>query len=118
MEENLYDTNVLIELYRERKINISGYTTIFNIIEFPKVLEFSELKVIYPSKEDFRLALEISVKLLERGKTIPAIDILVASIAINHRLRLITADNHFRIIREVEADLNLKILEDSHKNLL
>jgi len=35
MEENLYDTSKLIEYYRENK-SVEGYTTILNVIEFPK----------------------------------------------------------------------------------
>ena len=45
MEENLYDTSKLIDAYKKAE-EISGYTTIFNLIEFPKALEpFSAVSI-------------------------------------------------------------------------
>jgi hypothetical protein len=37
MEQNLFDTNVLMKLYKEGASSISGSTTIFNIIKYPKL---------------------------------------------------------------------------------
>jgi len=62
----------LIDAY-EKNEKIVGYTTIFNLIEFPKVLEL-DLTVLYPSKSDYNLALRISTELLKIGKPIPAIE--------------------------------------------
>ena len=47
MEEILYDTGSLIKAYKKRK-RLMGYTTILNVVEFPKLLEL-KLTVIYPS---------------------------------------------------------------------
>ncbi len=39
MEEAVYDTSVLINLLKSGKHVAKGFTTIFNIIEFPKALD-------------------------------------------------------------------------------
>jgi len=51
MEKAIYDTSSLINAYKQRK-RLTGYTTIFNIVEFPKILDF-KLMVLYPSKSDY-----------------------------------------------------------------
>ena len=53
---------------------MTGYTTIFNIVEFPKILDF-KLTVLYPSKSDYNLAIKLSKDVLRIGKPLPAIDI-------------------------------------------
>ena len=52
------------------------------MIEFPKALEL-DLVVIYPSKLDYELALKLSTELLRIGKPVPAIDAIIAAIALN-----------------------------------
>lgn len=44
----IYDTSKLIDIYKKDK-KAQGYTTIFNLIEFPKALEL-DLNVLYPTK--------------------------------------------------------------------
>jgi len=107
MEENLYDTSWLIECYKH-SILVKGCTTVLNLIEFPKALEM-DLTVIYPSKSDYELALRLSAKLLEVGKPIPAIDAVIAAIALNRGLKLVTKDKHFAFVREIRNDLKLSI---------
>ena len=102
MEKTLYDTNRLIEAYRKKE-KIKGYTTIYNIIEFPKALEF-DLTVLYPSKEDYNLAIKISTELIKKGKPIPAIDTMISAIAINKKLKLATYNKHFQYIQEIIED--------------
>ena len=109
MEKNLYDTSKLIDAYKKKE-NIQGYTTIFNIIEFPKALELN-LIILYPSKSDYNLALKISTELLKIGKPIPAIDITISAIAINNGLRVITKDKHFLFIKDIMKDFEV-IVED------
>jgi hypothetical protein len=107
MEESLHDTSKLIEAYK-RGEQVSGYTTILNLIEFPKAIELN-LTVIFPSRADYNLALEISTKLLKIGKPLPAIDIINAATAINNGLKLVTKDRHFLAIKEVKEEFNLVI---------
>lgn len=109
MEKSLYDTSKLIDAYKKNE-NIKGYTTIFNLIEFPKALELN-LTVLYPSKSDYNLALKISTELLKIGKPIPAVDIIISAIAVNNSLKLITKDKHFLFVKEVIKDFDI-IIED------
>lgn len=107
MEKNLYDTNKLIELYKNEE-SVNGYTTILNLIEFPKALEL-DLKILYPSKSDFKLAIKISTDLLKIGKPIPAVDILISAIAINNGLKVITKDKHFLLVKDVMREFDFLV---------
>ena len=106
MEENFYDTNILIEFTKKRQ-KLRGYTSIINIVEFPKALSIDGLKILFPEKEDYLLSIMIAKKLLEHGAPIPAVDIITAAIAINHNLRFITMDKHFMAVKAVEPKFKL-----------
>jgi len=97
----------LIEAYRNNK-DIQGYTTIFNLIEFPKALEL-DLIVLYPSKSDYNLALKISTELLKIGKPIPSIDVIISAISINKGLKLVTKDKHFLFVKDVIKNFDVHI---------
>lgn len=99
MEKSLFDTNRLIEAYRDGE-SLEGYTTILNLIEFPKAIEFN-IRVIFPSKSDHYLALKISTELLKIGKPIPAVDSVIAAVVLNNKLKLVTKDKHFLLIKNV-----------------
>jgi len=107
MEKNLLDTSRLIDAYR-RGEKIEGYTTILNLIEFPKAVEM-KLRVLYPSRSDYDLALKISAKLSERGKGVPAVDLIMAAVAINNGLRILTRDRHFLFIKEAVEEVEVSI---------
>jgi len=53
---------------------LTGYTTIFNIVGFPKI-----------------------------------IDIIVAAMALNRNMKLVTSDKHFAVIRKIRQDFKLYI---------
>jgi len=105
MEKSLYDTNVLIDAVKSRK-KLKGYTTVLNVVEFPRALELG-LTVITPSLEDHLLAIKISQAMVKRGTPVPAVDAVVASVAINHELTLVTRDKHFEWIKEEFGELKL-----------
>jgi hypothetical protein len=109
MEENLYDTSKLIDAYKTN-LKIHGYTTVFNLVEFPKALELN-LRVLYPLKSDYNLALEISTELLKMGKPIPTVDVIISAIALNNRLRVITKDRHFLFVKGVREDFKVVVEE-------
>jgi len=109
MEENLYDTSKLIDAYKKSE-KIHGYTTIFNLVEFPKALELN-LRVLYPLKSDYNLALEISTELLKIGKPIPAVDVIISAIALNNGLRVVTKERHFLFVKDIRKHFEL-VLED------
>lgn len=114
MEKNFYDTNILIDFVREKQFEIIGYTSILNIIEFPKAIALKNLDVIFPNMEDYLLSVFLSKKLLKMGTPIPAVDILIASIAINHKLPFVTRDQHFKVIKVIEPSFKLIFVQD-HK---
>jgi len=109
MEEVVYDTNLLINLLKNGKFTVKGFTTIFNIIEFPKALDLRELGVIYPTLDDYDESLKIAASLLRKGKPLPAVDVLIASICIRRGLKLQTRDRHFMSIKSVRQEFRLEL---------
>lgn len=105
MEKALYDTNVLIEAVKSRK-KLKGYTTVLNVVEFPRALELG-LTVITPSLEDYLLSIRISQAMVRKGTPVPAVDAVVAAVAINRELTLVTMDKHFEWIKEEFGELKL-----------
>lgn len=105
MEENLYDTSKLIDAYKNNEY-LHGCTTILNLIEFPKAVDFN-LKVIFLSKLDYSLALRISTELLKISKPIPAIDAVIAAIAINNGLNFVTKTGIFSLSKRLEKTSKL-----------
>jgi len=108
--KKLYDTNVLIEARKSKK-SLNGYTTVFNLIEYPKAA-LLELTLLYPSKEEYKLAIKISKELVKRGNPIPAVDVLIAAIALNRDLKLVTNDKHFLLIKDLCPELKVEIWEE------
>jgi tRNA(fMet)-specific endonuclease VapC len=109
MEEAVYDTNQLINFLKSGKQNIAGFTTILNIIEFPKALDLKGLAVIYPTLDDYDESLKISAALLRKGCPLPAVDILIAAVCIRRDLTLRTMDKHFANIKSVKNDFKLEL---------
>lgn len=99
--DKVLDTNLLID-------GETGVTTILNIIEYPKSLDKQDNSIIWPSRNDYLTAIEIMVLLLESGKPVPAIDVLLSAICINRNLTLVTKDKHFNYIKSVKDELSLE----------
>jgi tRNA(fMet)-specific endonuclease VapC len=96
------DTNLLIE-------GETGLTTIFNVIEYPKVLEkSSNNEIIWPTRRDYLTAIGLMVSLMESGKLIPAIDVLICAVCLNRKFTLVTKDQHFNYVKSVEKGLYLE----------
>ena len=96
-----------VEWYLRMIEGLNGYTTVLNIVEFPRGLELG-LTVITPTLEDYLLAIKISQAMVKRGTPIPAVDAIVAAVAINRELMLFTKDRHFEWIKEEFGELNLQ----------
>lgn len=108
MGENFFDTNWLIELYKLKQKDIEGYTSILNIIEYPKSLDFfTKLKIIFPSNKDYEGAINLAKNLYIIGNPIPSIDILIASICYSSKFTLISKDKHFESVKEVWNDFQV-----------
>ncbi len=103
MEQNkILDTNLLIEGAR-------GLTTIFSLIEFPPACTACE--VIVPNHEDYKRALELGVLLRKAGTPVAAVDILIASTALNRNLTIATKDKDFLQIKRIEGKLMLELVK-------
>jgi len=111
MEEALYDTSALINLLKNGKLVARGFTTILNIVEFPKALDLKELGILYPTIEDYDEALKIAVSLIKIGKPVPAIDIVISAVCLRRGLLLLTADAHFTHIKSIKSEFNVKLIE-------
>ena len=107
MAENLYDSSELIEL-RKAGYQAEGYTTVLNLVEFPKALELERLKVLYPTREDYDNAVVWSARLLKQGTPVPAIDLVVSAISVRLGLQVVTRDRHFKRIKSTVRELNLR----------
>lgn len=109
MEEVVYDTNQLINFLKSGKRSIAGFTTILNIIEFPKALDLKGLAVIYPTLDDYDESLKLSAALLRKGCPLPAVDILIAAVCIRRNLTLRTMDKHFTNVKSVKNTFKLEL---------
>jgi len=111
MEEILYDTSALINLLKRGKREAGGFTTILNIIEFPKALDLEELSILYPTAKDYDEALKLAVSLLKIGKPVPTIDIVIAAVCLRRGLMLLTMDVHFTHIKSIKSEFSVKLIE-------
>ena len=107
--KKLYDTNVIINAVKSNK-KLNGYTTILNLIEFPRGAELG-LIVLTPSIDDYLLALEISQTMVEQGTPVPAVDAVVAAVALNRNFTLVTRDKHFNFIQKAYPILKFHLEE-------
>ncbi len=97
--------------WRNKVRKLDGYTTILCIIEFPKALKIKGMKVLYPSQEDFDESVKIAVDLLKQGTPISSIDIIIAAMALNRDLTLITMDSDFKYIQSIRPKFKVKLIE-------
>jgi len=109
MERKIYDTSVIIGLWKSNVRRLNAYTTIFSVIEFPKTLLIEGLTVLYPTRDDFNEAILIAKDLLKAGKPVGAIDIVIASIALRKGLTIITSDRDFQKVKEVRPELEIEL---------
>ena len=110
MGESLFDTNWLMHLYKEGKNKEKGNTTIINIIEYPKAIDyFTNIVIKYPSDNDFNTSIYLSKELLKIGKPLPSLDILIAAICYNLNFTLVTYDKHFNVIKEIWKDFQINL---------
>ena len=102
-ENEVLDTSVLIE-------GKNGRATIFSAVEYPKAVQPSN-DFMFPTSKDFLLSIEIATGLLRKGKPLPAVDVVIASMCLNRNTALRTRDAHFRVIQELYPGLELRLEE-------
>ncbi len=89
-EDEVLDTNLLMEG--------SGISTILNAVEYLKVIE-GDHELLFPTRKDFILSVEMAGKLLGKGTPLPAVDIIIAAMCLNRGYVLRTKDAHFEAVR-------------------
>ena len=99
--DEVLDTNLLID-------GEKGTSTILNAVEYPKALEEGN-RFLLPRKKDYVLAVEIATALLQKGKPLPAMDIIIAAICLNRRVALRTKDTHFKFIQDLYPGFELRL---------
>lgn len=52
----------------------------------------------------------ISTELLKVGKPIPAMDSVIAAVALNNKLKLVTKDKHFLMVKEVRKEFRIEVV--------
>ena len=79
--------------------------------QFDKCLQTKETidRIYYNGVSDYNLAMKLSKDVLRIGKPLPAIDIIVAAMALNRNMKLVTSGKHFAVIREIRQDFKLYI---------
>ncbi|MEM4610736.1 MAG: PIN domain-containing protein [Thermoproteota archaeon] len=84
--------------------------TIVTLVEFPSLLEYSKFQgsVVYPTRSDLDLAVELQLKLRNQGRLKPFSDLLIAAICINRNEDLVTKDADFKEIAEI-SELKLRV---------
>ncbi len=109
-KKRLYDTNVLIDLVKEGKSPREGYTTTLNLVEYPRAVSL-DLSVLIPSPREYVLAVELSKKLVKAGTPVPAVDVVIAAVAISRNMTIVTRDRHFSWVKEIAPGLQLELVE-------
>ena len=109
LSEKLFDTSAVVDLvlHKDYKV-VPGAVSIITIIEWPPALNYVH-RILYPTKSDYAKAVELQVRLRRGGRPLPATDLIIAAMAINNDMVLVTLDEHFQVIREVEPRLRLAI---------
>ncbi len=85
------------------------FTTILNLIEFPKAVELTRLGILYPTREDYDNALIWSAVMLKQGTPVPATDLVIAAVSVRLGLQLVTKDQHFKAIRAAVKELKAQL---------
>jgi predicted nucleic acid-binding protein len=112
---NLYDTNIIIEMIKQKKYHTGAISPLTLIEVLRGIDETKRLRVKELLEESFAVInldnsiivtyCEIYSKLKLDGNSLPDADLLIAATAIAHNLTLETTDEHFQRLKQ----FNLKI---------
>ena len=98
----IIDTSPVMERVSEGKA-INENVSIITLIEYPMLLEYEKFhgEILYPDREDLRLALELQAKLRKIGAMKSAADLIIAATCISNNEPLLTIDRDFGEISDV-----------------
>nr|MDO8114909.1 hypothetical protein [Candidatus Sigynarchaeota archaeon] len=107
----MLDTNALIhwekELRQEPTREPICITTIFSMVEYPEALKYPEITLLYPSIATYDKSIKYAAKLRKVGTMIPAIDVLIGTLAVERKVKLVTDDGHFASFHSIEPGLEI-----------
>ncbi|ALL01998.1 putative nucleic acid-binding protein [Pyrodictium delaneyi] len=109
MEEGkIYDTSAVIELVARRGAPlVPGYISVLTAVEYPPAVP-RVLGILYPTKQDYRLAIAWQARLRKLGTPMPAVDLVIAAQAYNNGMELVALDKHFKLLKEkIAPDIKL-----------
>jgi len=69
---------------------------------------FEVIEMVFPNPQSYTLAGKMGYALARKGHTLSVVDLLIAQLAIENSLTLLTLDKHFKIIKK---NSSLKLLE-------
>ncbi len=111
----LLDTNALIHLDKKHGSFLKSakdiYACIYSIIEYPVAMKYPNIALLFPKTITYSSAIEYSGKLREAGVLIPCVDILIATLAVENNLPLVSDDGHMESFLNIEPRLNIVGLE-------
>jgi predicted nucleic acid-binding protein len=121
-DRTLIDTSVWIDFFRKRDPGIyalvakllkenkavgSGIIAL-ELIRGGKTIKelsvlndlFEVIEMVDPDRQSYLLAGKLGFALARKGHTLSVVDLLIAQLAMENDLTLLTLDNHFKIIRK------------------
>ncbi|ALL01410.1 hypothetical protein Pyrde_1364 [Pyrodictium delaneyi] len=106
----ILDTSVVIDRVRARQ-QIPEDIVEVTVLEYPPILAYREFtgSIVLVERRDWRLALELQIKLRRMGKPKGLADLLIAAVAINRGEELVARDRDYLDIARV-SDLKLRLI--------
>ncbi|MBN2153038.1 MAG: type II toxin-antitoxin system VapC family toxin [Candidatus Lokiarchaeota archaeon] len=105
----LLDTSAVIRWFKQsgKRIFDHGFnTSILTVVEFPVLAAYPGFSVLYPTPAIYKKAVASASALRKIGSIIPAVDLVIASTAIERNLTLVSDDDHFIVLEKVEPGLH------------
>lgn len=84
-----------------------GKITLFTALEYPVSLR-KFFTIILPEPHDYTKAMEIALKLSDKGQLIGAVDILISAMCLNRDVTVVTQDEDFKTVKEFYPELKIK----------
>ena len=91
------------------RLAMRSVITLMALVAAGPALAEQDNQIIWPTRSDYVTAIDLMILLLELGKPIPAVDVLLSAICLNRKMTLVTKDNHFKYVKSVKDELSLEL---------
>jgi predicted nucleic acid-binding protein len=107
----ILDTSSVISRVK-KGVEIWENITVVSLIEYPPILDYENFhgEIYFPTRAEQLRAVHLQKRLRVIGKPLGASDLLIAAVCLNRNEELVTMDEDFLVIREVEPSFKM-ILE-------